>query len=187
MLRLTLFIFVIMTLPAAAHPGQDHADALAGFLHPLTGVDHVAAMLAVGAWSALIGGSRLWAWPLAFIGAMIAGGILGHIGFTMPLVEQSIAASLVVIGLLLALAVNASATGGVFVVATFALFHGFAHGCEAGNAAWLPFTSGFVVATALLHLAGIGAARGLMLMFNALPVRVIGAVTAVAGITLLMK
>ena len=187
MFRLALLILAISTLPAAAHTGTPHGDAVAGFLHPLTGIDHVAAMLTVGAWSALIGGSRLWAWPLAFVGAMIVGGIFGHTGVAVPLVEQSIAASLVVIGLLLALAVTAPTLIGVAIVATFALFHGFAHGSETDGAEWLPFMTGFVVATGLLHLAGIGVARGLMQTFNAIPVRLIGAATAATGIALLVK
>lgn len=187
MLRIALIILVLFTMPAAAHSGHDHSDAVAGFLHPLTAGDHVAAMLAVGAWSALIGGSRIWAWPLAFAAAMIAGGTLGHLGFTMPYVEQSIAASLVVVGMLLALAVKAPTVAGSSVVAAFALFHGFAHGGEANGADWMPFMAGFVVSTAILHASGIGIARGLTSAINAMPVRVLGAATAVAGVALMIK
>lgn len=187
MLRLALLILALSALPASAHTGNNHGEAVAGFLHPLTGIDHVAAMLAVGAWSALIGGSRVWAWPLAFVAAMIVGGTLGHLGVTVPFVEQSIAASLVVVGLLLALAVNAPTTIGSAVVAAFALFHGIAHGTEAVGADWLPFMTGFVASTALLHVTGIGIARGLMSAFNALPVRALGLATAAAGVALLIK
>ncbi len=187
MLRIALVILALSTLPAAAHTGLAHGDALAGFLHPLTGVDHVAAMLAVGAWSALIGGSRVWAWPIAFVGAMIVGGTLGHFGATVPFVEQTIAASLVVVGLMLALAVNAPTMVGAAIVAAFALFHGIAHGTEAEGAEWLPFMAGFVVSTALLHVTGIGIARGLTSAFNTMPVRALGVATAVAGVALMVK
>ena len=187
MLRLALFIFVVATLPAAAHPGHGATDAAAGFLHPLTGVDHVAAMLSVGAWSALIGGSRQWLWPLAFVSAMVLGGELAHLGVALPFVEQGIAASLVVIGVLLALAINAPAWSGAALVAAFAVFHGHAHGTEADGATWLPYMAGFAAATAALHLGGIGIARGLMSAFNAIPVRLIGAASAAVGLALLIK
>ena len=187
MLRLALLILAATALPAAAHTGHDHGDAVAGFLHPLTGSDHVAAMLSVGAWSALAGGNRVWAWPLAFVSAMVVGGVLGHAGVAMPMVEQSIAASLVIIGLLLALAVKAPTLLGVAVIASFAVFHGHAHGTEADGAAWLPFMAGFAGATTVLHIVGIAIALALVRLFNAIPVRVIGAATAVAGIALLVK
>jgi len=187
MLRLAIIVLVAMATPAAAHVGHEHGDAAAGFIHPLLGIDHVAAMLSVGAWSGLAGGHRIWAWPLAFVGAMTAGGVLGYAGVPIPMVEQSIAASLVVIGLLLALAVHAPTLLGVVIIATFAMFHGYAHGAEAQGAQWLPFMSGFVASTAVLHLVGIGIALGLLRFFDAIPVRLVGAATAVAGVALLVK
>ena len=187
MLRLALLVLAMSALPASAHTGHAHGDAAAGFLHPMTGIDHVAAMLAVGAWSALIGGSRIWAWPLAFVAAMMLGGLAGHAGVAVPMVEQTIASSLVVIGILLAMAVNAPTSVGAAIVASFALFHGFAHGTEAGGAEWLPFIAGFVGATALLHLVGIVAARGLLQTTNAVPVRLVGVATAITGIALLAQ
>ena len=185
--RLALLALVAFTLPAAAHPGHVPGDALSGFLHPLTGIDHVAAMVAVGAWSALAGGKRVWLWPLSFIAAMIAGAALAQTGVALPYVEQSIAASLVVIGVLLALAINAPTGSGAALVAVFAIFHGYAHGLEAAGAALLPFMAGFTLATAALHLLGIGIAHSLIAAFNAIPVRLIGATTAAAGILLLIK
>jgi urease accessory protein len=187
MLRLALLVLVASAVPAAAHPGHGGPSLLSGFAHPLTGVDHVMAMLSVGAWSGLVGGPRRWAWPAAFVAAMVAGGLMGYAGVAVPFVEQSIAASLVVIGLLLALAVNAPTAAGVAIVAAFALFHGHAHGAETGDASFMPFLAGFVVATAALHLAGIGIASAFLRMFNALPVRLIGAATAIAGLALLAK
>jgi urease accessory protein len=187
MLRLTVVLLIAMAAPAAAHTGPGAHNILSGLIHPLTGIDHVMAMLAVGAWSGLIGGVRLWAWPAAFVTAMIAGALMGNAGTALPLVEQGIAASLVVIGLLLALAVRAPTALGLFLVAGFAVFHGHAHGSEAGDASFVPFIAGFVVATTALHLTGIGLATGLMHMFNALPVRLIGAVTAATGVALLVK
>ena len=99
----------------------------------------------------------------------------------------SAAASLVVIGLLLALAVAAPTSVGVAIIAAFAVFHGHAHGTEAEGAAWVPFMAGFVGATAVLHAVGIGMAAALMRVLTALPVRLIGAATAMAGVALLVK
>ena len=186
MLKLALFVFAISTLPAAAHPGHGATDAAAGFLHPLTGLDHVMAMLSVGAWSALIGGTRIWLWPLAFVSAMVLGGELAHLGVAIPFVEQGIATSLVVIGVFLALAVNAPVWSGAALIAAFALFHGHAHGTEAAGAEWLPYMAGFAAATASLHLGGISIARGLISAFSAVPVRLIGAASAATGIALLI-
>ncbi len=187
MLRLALLIFVLAIAPASAHPGHVSGDAVAGFLHPFSGIDHVAAMLAVGAWSALIGGWRVWAWPLAFVTAMMAGGAIGHAGMTFPAVEQTIAASLVVFGILLAMAIQAPTGVGVVVIAVFAVFHGIAHGNEAAGANLTAFMTGFVVATGLLHLIGIVTARGLIAGLNATPVRMVGVATAVAGAALLAQ
>ena len=187
MLRLAFALLVLSALPAVAHSGHEHGDVVAGFMHPLSGLDHIAAMLSVGAWSALAGGNRIGAWPLAFVSAMLVGGILGHAGIVLPMVEQSISASLVIIGLLLALAVNAPTLIGAAVIATFAVFHGHAHGTEAEGAEWLPFMTGFVGATALLHVIGIGVALASVRTLNATPVRLIGAATALAGVALLVK
>jgi urease accessory protein len=187
MFRLALVILVASVIPAAAHPGHGGNSLLSGLTHPITGIDHIMAMLAVGAWSGLVGGARTWLWPAAFVVAMTAGGLLGHAGVALPLVEQGIAASLVVIGLLLALAVRAPMALGLAIVAAFAIFHGHAHGSEAGEASFVPYIAGFVLSTSALHAAGIGIALGLMRMFNTLPVRLIGMATAVAGVTLLVK
>jgi urease accessory protein len=187
MYRLAVLLLVASVVPAMAHPGHADQSLYAGFTHPLTGIDHVMAMLCVGAWSALVGGSRMWAWPLAFVAATIGGGLLGYAGVAMPLVEQGIAASLVVIGMLLALAIKAPTAVGLAVVAAFAIFHGHAHGAEVGQASFVPYLAGFTIATSALHVAGIGIANGLMRMFNAIPVRLIGAATAVAGVALFAK
>jgi urease accessory protein len=187
MYRLAVLLLVASVVPAMAHPGHTDQSLYAGLTHPFMGVDHVMAMLCVGVWSALAGGARMWAWPLAFVCAMIGGGLLGFAGVEIPLVEQSIAASLVVIGLLLAFAIRAPTAFGLAVVATFAVFHGHAHGAEVGAASFVPYLAGFTIATAALHVTGIGIALGLMGMFNSIPVRAVGAATAVVGVALLVK
>jgi urease accessory protein len=187
MYRFAILFFIASVMPAAAHPGHADQSLYSGFMHPIMGIDHVMAMLCVGAWSALVGGARTWAWPLAFVAAMIGGGWLGYAGVALPLVEQGIAASLVVIGLLLALAIKAPTAAGLALVATFAIFHGHAHGAEVGQASFVPYLAGFVISTSALHVAGIGIANGLVRMFSVMPVRLIGAATAAAGMALLVK
>jgi urease accessory protein len=135
---------------------------LAGFLHPLTGADHLLAMVAVGVWSALASRTvrdALWA-PVAFVALMVMGALLGAGGMALPMVEPMIAASLLVFGLLIAARAQMPAWAGALLCGAFALFHGYAHGTEfpAGAQAMFPtFVGGFAVATALLHTAGIGA------------------------------
>ncbi|MRS99590.1 urease accessory protein UreJ [Ralstonia pickettii] len=150
---------------AFAHPGHPGHTAegslLAGFLHPLTGADHLLAMVAVGVWSALASRSvrdALWA-PAAFVALMILGALLGAGGVAVPMAEPMIAASLLVFGLLIAARAQLPTWGGALLCGAFALFHGYAHGTEfpAGAQTMFPyFVGGFAVATALLHTAGIG-------------------------------
>ncbi|CAJ0729767.1 MULTISPECIES: HupE/UreJ family protein [Ralstonia] len=151
---------------AFAHPGHPGHTAegslLVGFLHPLTGADHLLAMVAVGVWSALASRSvrdALWA-PVAFVALMILGALLGAGGVAVPMAEPMIAASLLVFGLLIAARAQLPTWGGALLCGAFALFHGYAHGTEfpAGAQAMFPyFVGGFAVATALLHTTGIGA------------------------------
>ncbi|WP_296223061.1 HupE/UreJ family protein [Ralstonia sp. UBA689] len=160
---------IALTLGASAafahpgHPGHTaEASLLAGFLHPLTGADHLLAMVAVGVWSALASRSvrdALWA-PVAFVALMVMGAVLGAGGMVLPMVEPMIAASLLVFGLLIAARAQMPTWAGALLCGAFALFHGYAHGTEfpAGAQAMFPtFVGGFAVATALLHAAGIGA------------------------------
>jgi len=151
---------------AFAHPGHPGHTAegslFAGFLHPLTGADHLLAMVAVGVWSALASRSvrdALWA-PVAFVALMVMGAMLGAGGMTLPMVEPMIAASLLVFGLLIAARAQLPKWAGALLCGAFALFHGYAHGTEfpAGAQAMFPyFVGGFAAATALLHTVGIGA------------------------------
>lgn len=149
-----------LPMAALAHTGADagaHHGLVAGLLHPLTGTDHLLAMLSVGAWSALSTprGERaaLLRAPLVFATLLLAGALLGAAGVALPAVEPMIAASLLVLGLLVALRRTLRPAAGALLVGGFALFHGAAHGSELGGAAAL---AGMVAATALLHAAGIG-------------------------------
>jgi urease accessory protein len=150
--------FLAAAGPAVAHPGDAPVYGFAaGFLHPLGGIDHVLAMVAVGLLAALLGGRALWLVPASFLGAMLAGGALGWFGLALPSIEYGIIASVIVLGAVVALARRFPAALAMALAATFAVFHGQAHAAEMPLAASaLSYSVGFVSATALLHGAGIG-------------------------------
>ncbi|MDR3458874.1 MAG: HupE/UreJ family protein [Verrucomicrobiae bacterium] len=160
-LRQSLFLLAIVLLPslAQAHPGHTSSasGAAAGLLHPFSGLDHLCAMIAVGLWAAQRGGRALWLVPLTFVSVMALGGILGMNGIQVPLAEQGVAASVLILGLLLAAAARLPLAASVVTVGIFAIFHGYAHGAEMpATAAGLSYGLGFLAATAALHLVGIG-------------------------------
>lgn len=170
---------------ALAHAGGDHVHGFTtGFLHPVGGLDHVLAMVAVGAWAGLAGGAARWALPAAFLAAMAAGAGLAMAGMALPMVEAGIAASIVVIAALTAAAARAPLALALPLVALFGLAHGAAHGAEmAPGAGALGYGAGFLLATALLHGIGLLAARPAAPPAR-LALRGAGAAAAVAGIAL---
>jgi len=143
--------------PAWAHGEASHsAGFVAGLLHPITGLDHVVAMVAVGLWGAVLGPPALWLLPVAFPIVMALGGCLGLLGVPIPGVEIGIALSGLVLGLMVLFEIRAPLVLAAAIVSAFALFHGHAHGAElpAGGNPFL-FSLAFVIATGLLHLLGI--------------------------------
>jgi urease accessory protein len=147
----------LMPLAARAHvEGGQSSGLLAGFLHPLSGADHVVAMVAVGLWGAVLGPPALWLLPVAFPMVMAFGGLLGLLGLPLPAVEVGIAASGVVLGLMVLLERRPPLGLALLLVGLFALFHGHAHGSELPEgASALLYSLAFVIATGLLHLVGI--------------------------------
>jgi urease accessory protein len=144
-----------------AHPFGAHGAGFgAGFAHPFLGLDHLAAMIAVGLWAAQSGWRPVWGLPLVFLLMMAFGAGLAFAGVPLPAVEAGIAASVFVLGLLIAAAVRLPAIAAVAIVATFAVFHGHAHGAELPQTAapWL-YAAGFLLATGALHAAGIALGR----------------------------
>jgi urease accessory protein len=176
---------------ALAHSGVGHVHGFAqGFLHPLGGVDHVLAMVTVGVFAWQLGGRALWLVPATFVLAMAAGGALGIAGVELPLVEFGIAASVVVLGAIVALKVKAPLAVAMGLVGAFAVFHGHAHGTEMPpDAAGAAYATGFLLATALLHAGGI--ALGFVIgrigdIQGRLVYRVGGGLVALAGVAILV-
>ena len=169
--------------PAFAHTGVGStASFAAGVAHPLNGIDHIAVMVAVGLWAALRGGCALWVWPATFVGAMVIGGALGMAHVPLPLVESAILASVVALGILVALMIDLPVRAGALVIGAFAVFHGHAHGSEvAETVSAAEFMAGFAMATVSLHVLGIGVALRINRV-QALPViRVAGLACVLAG------
>lgn len=177
----------LLPVAASAHPGGHvfgHGESfVSGFLHPIFGTDHLVAMLAIGLWAAYLGGRAVVGVPLAFLGMMIAGSLFGQVGVALPAVDQTIAVSLVVVGLLICLLVKLPAGLAASIVGLFASFHGFAHGVEMpGVAKPMLHGAGFVTATAAL--LALGGAIGITSR-GAVPtavIRAVGAAVAAFGI-----
>lgn len=184
-------LLILGVTPALAHVGHlvghGATESFAvGLVHPLSGLDHIAVMLAVGLWAALKGGRALWLWPAVFVGVMLIGGALGMTQVPVPLVEPGILASVIALGLLVALAVDLPVALGALVIGAFALLHGYAHGSEvAENIGGFGYMAGFAFATVTLHLTGIGFAR-LMTRAHMRPViRAAGGLCVFVGIVLI--
>jgi urease accessory protein len=183
----TLLAASLVALPAAAHPGHEHATFWHGVLHPVGGLDHLAAMVAVGLWAGFVGGSRAWAWPASFVAAMVAGALVGWYSLAAPGVELLIAASVVALGLAIAAGWAPSVALGAVAIAAFGMAHGFAHGAEMpGEHLLNPYALGFVTATATLHALGLGLAVALLqARVRPLASRLAGGALASLGLALL--
>jgi urease accessory protein len=188
---LLLFLSVLLAASpgtAFAHaPGEIGGGFTSGFLHPLLGWDHVAAMVAVGVLGTFLGSPAIWLLPIVFPLVMALGGALGIAGVPIPWVEPGIALSAVVLGVLIAAMMPLPVWVAAVVVGVFAVFHGHAHGTELPHAMdALTYSVGFVIATGLLHLVGIG--FGLLVRWPAglLAVRGAGVVIALAGVAFLV-
>lgn len=162
---------------AWAHVGVGSTHGFVhGFVHPVSGIDHVLAMVAVGIFAANLGGRALWAVPLSFVGAMAIGGALGIAGVAVPMVEAGIAISVIVLGLAVALRWQWPVAAAMALVGLFAIFHGHAHGAEMPvDASGLGYAGGFMLATALLHVVGIGLGIGVAKLGHSYSPRIVQA------------
>jgi urease accessory protein len=188
-LRRSLFLLPFLLLPslAQAHPNHGSATGMAsGLAHPFSGLDHLCAMIAVGLWAAQRGGRALWTVPLAFISVMTLGAMVGMGGLQVPYAEQGIVASVLILGLLIAGAVRLPLAASVILVGLFAVFHGYAHGAEMpATASGFAYGAGFVIATATLHLLGIGVGISAQKLTTEKTVQYAGGAIAVCGVYLM--
>lgn len=152
--RLSTATALLLAAPLAlAHPGHEGLSFASGFMHPLTGLDHLLVMLAVGLWAGHLSGAARWQLPLTFVLLMGLGAVVGMAGFSLPGLETLVAATVMALGLLLALSLRLSTPSRLALVGVFALLHGLAHGSElAGGAALM---AGMLIATAMLHGLGL--------------------------------
>jgi urease accessory protein len=191
-MRAFLVFLIAVLVPSVAFAHTGHGDTtgfIHGFEHPIGGLDHILAMVAVGVFAYVLGGKALWLVPAAFVSMMIVGFALGLGGVNVPFVELGIALSSVVIGGAAALGRPMPTAAAMSLVGVFAIFHGHAHGAEMPEtASGALYAAGFIVATALLHAAGIGAALGttkIVGKFGKPVAQVAGGLFALAGIGVL--
>jgi urease accessory protein len=184
-------VVVLTPMVAFAHTGVGDTSGFArGFGHPMSGLDHIIAMLMVGVFAWQLGGRALWLLPIAFVSIMAVDGMLGIAGIGVPFVEIGIALSVVVLGAIVAFEIKAPAATATGVVGLFAIFHGHAHGAEIPEVGdGVAYAAGFMIATALLNLSGIiagflmGKARE---HYGSIVVRLAGGLATVTGVALLV-
>ena len=176
---------LLLLLPATLHAHSETGTIggfESGFLHPLTGLDHIAAMVAVGLWGAYLGAPAMWLLPVIFPVVMAFGGALGVLGVPLPRVEMCIALSAVALGFMVAFAAKPPLWIAAVLVGFFAIFHGHAHGTELPQSAnAMTYAVGFVIATGLLHLSGISLGLLVKWPWGRILVRATGGAIAVLG------
>ena len=185
---LLISLLIVMPEIALAHaPEGAGGGFVTGFLHPIMGVDHLVAMVAVGLWGAFFGERALWILPIVFPSIMAFGAAFGIVGLEIPLVEFVIALSGVVLGALIALRVRAPLAIAMVLVGIFAIFHGYAHGVEMPEQiSAITYSAGFVIGTGLLHLAGVAIGFATRLPRGELLVRGCGGVISAIGLSYLV-
>lgn len=182
-----LFLFVAAA-PAYAHLVGGHAKGWrAGLEHPFSGVDHIVAMVAVGIWAAQIGRSAVWVMPAVFLLTMVGGALVSFAGLTLPGIEDGVALSVAVLGVLLAVAARPRPLTAALLVGGFGFFHGYAHGAQMPESATpMLYGLGFVAATALLQLLGIGLGLGAQRPIGRATMPIAAAAIVGIGITLVL-
>jgi urease accessory protein len=185
-LNLAIVTLATVGLVSPAHAvAEPFASFAPGFAHPVSGIDHILAMVTVGVWGVLAGGRALWVWPAVFVATMLTGFAAATLGLHVPWVPAAVSCSIIVLGLVVALAVKAPVWLGAALVGLFAFFHGHAHGTEAIAASLVAYGAGFALATAGLHAAGIGIALALEGSLGKLAVQAVGALTVLGGLALI--
>ncbi|MBI3850914.1 MAG: HupE/UreJ family protein [Verrucomicrobia bacterium] len=183
-----LVLALCLSVPSMAHAhiSPNHANnVLGGLSHPLLGLDHILAMVAVGLWAAQLGGRAIWLVPATFVSLMTVGGLLGISGFALPFVAEGILISVLMLGVLIATAARLPLAVSIVVVGLFAIFHGHAHGTAMQvGVSGISYGLGFVLTTIALHACGIGLGRMAQQQSKVPLLRFAGAAIALAGLSL---
>ena len=179
---------ILLPSMAFAHPGHGTSGLVSGLSHPLFGLDHLLAMVAVGLCAAKLGGAARWLLPVLFVSVMVLGGGLAIAGMHLPGVELGIIASVIVLGMLLIFARSGATVPAALLVSGFALFHGYAHGAEMPAAAGAAtYAFGFAFATAALHGLGLLGGQWLQARHWQRAVQVLGALISMAGVSMALS
>ena len=188
-MRWKILIYVMLAgalvSPTLAHTGVGQTNSFtSGLLHPLSGADHILAMIAIGLWGVLRGGRAIWLWPAAFVATLLGGFGAAALGLQVPFVEPVISSSVIVLGLCVALAITTPFWVGAAIAGLFAFFHGHAHGTEVATASILPYVAGFALATAWLQSASIGLSIAAEVLIGKVALRIMGGLTVLSGVVL---
>jgi urease accessory protein len=180
---------LLLAQTADAHVNKaETIGFVSGLKHPISGLDHVIAMIAVGLWGAQLGAPAIWILPVAFPLVMAMGGMLGLLGLPLPGVEVGIAASAILLGTAVLVELRPRLALAAALVGFFAVFHGYAHGSElpAGESGLL-YSIGFVAATGCLH--GVGITIGVVHQWDwgKQAIRATGAAIALLGVFFLWR
>jgi urease accessory protein len=189
MKKATLFIIaILLPLSANAHIITENSGFMSGFMHPVLGSDHLLAMLSVGIISAQIGGRAIWTIPATFVCMMVIGGIIGFQEIIIPDTEYILSFSVFALGMSIALGKKVPKTLIMLLVALFGSFHGYAHGIEMPSIVKaLPYATGFVISTALIHITGVGIGTTAKIFRKGpMILRYAGAIVAGMGLELLL-
>lgn len=183
------FLLFLLPLTASAHTGIGMTSGFwHGALHPLSGLDHMIAMIAVGVWATQLGKRAVWAVPATFVSVMILGGVLGAAGVTIPFVEEGIILSVLILGILIAAAKKLPLLASMLIVGAFAVVHGHAHGAEIpALASGVSYAAGFAIVTALLHITGIVLGRTLATRTGTAVVRYAGVGIGLSALILFLS
>jgi urease accessory protein len=186
--RILVVVPLLLATPAAAHIIQGEEGGFgSGFEHPLTGPDHFLAMFAVGIWGAQMGGRSVWTLPVTFPMIMVVGGIVGMLGLPLPGIEIGIALSIIALGLAIAFAWRPAEWIALVLISYFALCHGYAHGTELPlSADPADYAIGFVMATGMIHLFGIGVGLALNKPMHGRLSQALGALIGLGGVYFLV-
>lgn len=176
-------LFLLIPTLSFAHPGHLSEGWMDGIYHPFSGWDHLLAMVAVGLWAATFQGKARWLIPATFIGIMVVGFVLGAQNMQIPIMEQGIAASVLVLGLAAAWLKKVPAGAAMLLVSLFALLHGVAHGTEMGSYGAFSYAFGFIVATAALH--AVGFTLGKVMCTHQWVIRLTGSLIGLIGFAML--